>query len=83
LHCRAGRYRRSRVFEAKLLLRVVSGGEWPPDIWQKSGMGPPSAPGKVLIAMAGSLDAVAGRLRCAARSLSPSCSWLSGFALKP
>jgi hypothetical protein len=36
--------------------------------------------GKVRNAMAGSPDAVAFRIKAAMRSLSPSCSWLSGLA---
>jgi len=62
----------------------LSGGEGAAGKLQKAGMGlEPFAPGKVLIAMAGSLDAVAARIDATPRSLSPSCSWLSGFASKP
>jgi len=47
---------RSEAFCFAFLRRRMAAGHW-----QKLGMGPASAPGKVSIAMAGSLDAVAGR----------------------
>jgi hypothetical protein len=55
---------RSRVFEAKPKCFVFCpAANAPPGILQKAGMGlEPFAPGKVLTAMAGSLDAVAARI---------------------
>jgi hypothetical protein len=61
--------------EAKVL-RILSGDAFAAGKLQKAGMGlEPFAPGKVLIAMAGSLDAARRYSHATPRSLSPSCSW--------